>query len=468
MSRRRAAVIVRPRTAVTEVTRAAIAAIAAIACGRRSEQAKPVPTNEPVASASAPPAPSTSRSTVASVPTDATRAKPQQCWLMDPEGLPIGRGVTGSLRGFSVAMGDERGSFASVLGSETYVYEVERTLHPDRPAFSLNGTEAAAVVIPRKGGVATIGRFADTPFGLREPNAAKAPTWPDATARRVFKIGAAGRGERWFAAGVVWELGCETDDDKCFAGVIPGPGRSTITLRKDARTSAQLALFFDDGHGTVAEPLETTTCDGVDCEGSRFRWEALSVAMDDANALVAWRDLGTIKVAARTLDGKPIGEAKEPMLVVGGSELSRPSVAAIGDTFWIVFSMRPKAGAPHAVYAASWKPGLAKPTFPKQVYAAPNGASANGVSIAARPDGTLALAWTEGDGKTAALRLATGATIDEALKAPTTLGDKRFPARDTTLAWGKAFGLVAWTEPSTGARAQLYDVGVRGARIECP
>jgi hypothetical protein len=442
---------------------ACVVVAVAVGCGRsKSSDVKATITAEPSASA----APSASASTSSTV-VDATAKKPKQCQLVDRDGLDIARKSVGALRGFSVAVGDDAGAFASVLGNQAFIYDVKRTSLDDVTARSLDGTEAAAVVIPRKGGIGVVGRYGRSPFGLQEEGAGFAPTWPDTTTRRVIRVGATGRAAKWFAAGVSWKLACETDDDKCVVGLLPGPGRSLVERRGDGRTAAELAIFYDDGHGTVAEPLEEATCDGVDCEGNRFRWDALTLAMDDATTLVAWRDLATIKVLPRAIDGKKLEDVTEPMLVAGGGELSRPSLATVGDTFWIVFSMRPKPGAPHAIWAASWKRGQPKTTVPKKIYA-PEKTSATGASIAVRPDGKIALAWAEGDGKLATLKLGVGDTVEGAVSAPVALTEKQFPARDTTLAFGKPFGLIAWTEPSTAAGAKLYEVAVRGARIECP
>lgn len=445
----------------------AIACLGVIACGRsKSSEVKATITAEAVPSASASAAPSASGSSSSKV-ADAASTKPKQCQLVDRDGLDIARKSLGALRGFTVAVGDEAGAFATVLGNQAFIYEVKRTSLDDVTARSLDGTEAAAVVIPRKGGVGVVGRYGTSPFGLREESAATAPTWPDTTTRRVIRVGATGRGAKWFAAGVSWKLACETDDDKCVVGMGPGPGRSVIVQRGDGRTAAELAIFYEDGHGTVAEPLEEAACAGVDCEGNRFRWDALTLAMDDATTLVAWRDLATIKVLPRATDGTKLEDVTAPILVAGGGELSRPSLATLGDTFWIVFSMRPKPGAPHAIYAASWRRGQAKTTVPKKIYAADK-ASATGASIAVRPDGKIAIAWAEGDGKLASLKLGVGDTVEAAVAAPVALTDKQFPARDTVLAYGKPFGLLAWTEPSTAAGAKLYEVAVRGARIDCP
>jgi hypothetical protein len=455
---------------------AGMTALAGIGCGRKEAAPAPDPGKAPASATSA--SPSASASSVVAVassvaPRASSAPRPAGCALLDDDGLAIAGESWGPLRGFSAAVGKDGGSFATVIGRWAYVYDATKVSLDDAKARSLDGVEAVAVVIPRGDRVSTVGRFGSGgPFGLRESGDPPVPTWPDDGTRRVIRAAAGARGTSWIAAGVAWRLACETDDDKCTTTIIGG-GRGggelvpTVERKWDARTGAQLALFYDDGHGVVADPIASLTCDGVDCEGSRGRWDALSIARNETHAMLAYRDQMQIDVLPKTLAANLPAHSSEPLLVAGGGDLSRPSVIAVGDGFQVLFSMRPKAGAPHAIYAATWKPGDTKPPRAKLVYTAKQG-GALGASATVRPDGKIAIVWAEGDAGSAQLRVGLGATIEEALAAPQTLSDKRRPVRDTIVAMGPAFGLVAWSAPVDVKGAKPSDVRVRGARFECP
>jgi hypothetical protein len=460
----------------------AAAWLASSACSRNDRSASPepakstAPATSVVASASGSGAPALA---AASAPraTASTAGAAGACALLDPDGLAIAGTSWGPLRGFTAAVGNDGGSFASVIGRWAYVYDATKLSIDDAKARDLDGAEAVAAVVPRRGHVAKIGRFGASPFGLYDGGEPKAPSWPDGSTRRVFRVGAGARGDAWMAAGVAWKLACETDDDKCTTTIIGG-GRGggelvpTVEHKWDARTGAELDLFFDDGHGTAVDTIAEDACSGRDCEGSRGRWDALSLGLNETHALFAYRDQMQIDVLARTSDGKPVAELAKPTVIAGGGELSRPSIVALGDTFYVVFSMRPKPGAPHAIYVSTWKPGVPKPTPAKLVYSAKDkAAGALGASVTVRPDGKIAIVWAEGDPKSAKLRLGVGATLEAALAAPRTLSERSYAVRDTTVAWGPAFGLIAWSAPadaSGASGARPSDVVVRGTRFECP